>query len=190
MCCSSWPIESNIMKICIGGLASSGKTSLGEALSKELGINHVHESYKSMVNNNDKEVVKLLGSLSAKHDKGVAKGFDSKIIEESNKGDCAISTWIGAWVIKDATVRVWLDASEETRAKRRAKINHMNSKEALEFIRKYDAANIKYFNDVYKIDLTDHSIFDMTLNTDRMAIDEVVSAVSMLAALRDKNRFR
>lgn len=190
MCFSSWPIDYYIMKICVGGFASSGKTTLGEALSRELNIRHVHGSYKSIVNNDDKSMVGLLGSLTAKHDKKIAKDFDAGIVKESNMGDCVVSTWIGAWIVKDATVRVWLDASQAARAKRRAGINHMSENEALKFVKAYDAANIKYFKDVYKIDITDHSMFDMALNAERMSIDEEVSAVSLLSAQRGARRFR
>ncbi|MEM0150129.1 MAG: cytidylate kinase family protein [Candidatus Micrarchaeaceae archaeon] len=177
------------MKICIGGFASSGKTTFGEALARELNVRHIHSTYKGMVNNDDRSIIKLLDGLTAKHDKKTAKSFDSEVVKESDKGDCVISTWLGAWIVKDATVRVWLDATQEERAKRRAHINNMKKMEALEFIKAYDAANIKYFKDVYKIDVTDHSIFDIALNTERMHLDEMVGIVSLLAAQRDVNRF-
>lgn len=178
------------MKICLGGFASAGKTTLGEALSRELNIRHIHSSYKGMVSNDDNAVLGLLNDLVAKRDRKVAKGFDADIVNESNKRDCVVSTWIGAWMIKDATVRIWLDASQEARAKRRAGINRMSAKDALKFIKDYDAANIRYFKDVYKIDITDHSMFDMALNTERMNINEMVSAISLLSAQRDIKRFR
>ena len=178
------------MKICIGGFASSGKTTFGEALANELNVKHIHSTYKGMVNNDDKSIVKLLDDLTKKHDKKIAKKFDFEVVEESNKGDCVISTWLGAWIVKDATVRVWLDATQEERASRRGSINSMKKRDALDFIKAYDAANIKYFKDVYKIDITDHSIFDIVLNTEKLHLAEMISIVSLLAAQRDVNRFR
>ncbi len=66
----------------------------------------------------------------------------------------------------------------------------MEHDEALKFIRDYDASTAKHFSDVYGIDVTDHSIFDIELNTERMSVDEMVSVVALLTAKRDVNRFR
>ncbi len=75
------------MKICISGFASSGKTTLGEALSKELNIRHIKNSYKSIVKNDDRKIVGFLDDLTKKHDKQVALDFDSNIVKMSNEGD-------------------------------------------------------------------------------------------------------
>ncbi len=178
------------MKICIGGFTSSGKTTLGETLSKELGIRHINPSYKSMVKNDEKKVIGLLDDLMVKEDKDVAKDFDAEVVKMSNEGDCVVSTWIGSWIIKDATARVWLNASQETRAARRAKAKGMDQDEALEFINEYDRKSSDYFKGVYGIDVTDHSIFDIELNTEKLSISDMASIVSLLAAQKDTERFR
>ena len=180
----------SIMKICIGGFTSSGKTTLGEALSKELGIRHINPSYKNMVKNDEKKVIGLLDDLMSKKDRKVAEDFDAEVAKMSNEGDCVVSTWIGSWIVKDATARVWLNASQETRATRRAKAKGMDTKEALEFIKAYDRKSADYFKGVYGIDVTDHSIFDMELNTEKLSINDMVGIVSLLAAQRDTKRFR
>lgn len=177
-----------MIKICISGFASSGKTMLGELLAERLNILHVKESYKDSTNG-DEEIISLLKELSAKNDKKFAEDFDNRVKALADRGNCVITTWLGPWIIKDATIRVWLNASVEERARRRAKKNNTEYANTIEFIRSYDKLTISHFENVYGIDITKHGIFDLELNTEKLSTDEIVEVISLLTLSRENSKF-
>ncbi len=65
------------MKICISGLTGTGKTTLGDELAKELGIEHIKPTYKSKVASDD-ELLRFLKNAS----KAYIKEFDDDIINK------------------------------------------------------------------------------------------------------------
>ncbi len=164
-----------MIKICISGLSSSGKTTIGNIISEKLGILHINHSYKHYAKSNDE----LLDILKNSNEKFV-KAFDSGIIEAAKKGNCIVTTWLGPWLVKDATIRIWLEADIMERARRYAKNNKISVKDAEEFLRTKDLLTITEFKTIYNIDITEHSFFDLCINTERVSADEIVSMIEML----------
>ncbi|MCL4363259.1 cytidylate kinase family protein [Candidatus Marsarchaeota archaeon] len=171
------------MKICISGLTASGKSTLAEELSKALGIKHIHKSYKEYVDSYSK-----LADFTASADKKFANSFDAEIKKLAN-GDCVVSTWLSPWMIEDATLRIWLNASESTRSKRRAAQHNEVGGSDISAIEGIDKAAINQAKRIYDIDIFDHSIFDIEINTEKMSIMECASAISIIALERDRKNF-
>ncbi len=177
------------MKICISGLGSSGKTSMGKLLSRQLDIEHLGATYKSEVKN-DRELISMLKRHIAKKDVPYAREFDKRLAEASKGKNCVITTWLGPWTIKDATVRVWLNASQVERARRRARINRKGYNDSLGIIKEYDRVAPLYFKKVCGVDINDRKIFDMELNTERLSEKECAELIALLALSRENVAFR
>jgi len=179
-----------MIRICISGLSASGKTSIGEDLAKELNIMHITKeqmkSYKKFLN----ETKSGKRPLDEVADPKYAKDFDAEIVEFSRGKNCVVTTWLGAWRIKDATLRVWLDASADERARRRAKEKGLSIGAAKRLIDKKDQMTIKSFKKVYGIDVNDHSIFDIRINTEKLNRKEITAMIAMLALGMDKMIFK
>lgn len=173
-----------VLKICISGLTATGKTTLGTKIAEALKIKHLNPTYKDFVKDT-KELLELMHHV----DRKFAQKFDDALIEEAKKQDCVTSNWLAPWLIKDATLRVLLIASPDARAKRWAKEHIISEKDAKRIITEKDEANRKHFTDAYKINIDDHTIFDLTLNTEKMSMEEMVATVSMLSLERSKKNF-
>lgn len=182
-----------MLRICISGLSSSGKTSLGELISKELKIVHVTkkmlETYRQV-----KEAIKTEsgGTLEMIQtaDKRYAKAFDREVLEIAENNDCVVTTWLGAWLIKDPAIRIWLSAGFDERARRYANDHKTTMEVAKDYIKRKDEMTVNAFKEVYDIDIKNHSFFDMMINTERTGINEAASLITMLAIGKDKGRFR
>lgn len=172
-----------LMKICISGLTGSGKTTLGAAISDELGIRHISQSYKNAAVS-DAKLLKMLENTTARY----ALEFDENIIKESKHIDCVITTWHCPWIIKDATLRIWLDSDEKNRAYRLSKEKKKSIKYCIKYIRKKDALTAAQYRRAYHKDF-DLSAIDIRINSDAVSVSEAVSVISMLAMLRDKKKF-
>lgn len=176
-----------MLRICISGFSRSGKTSIGEVLAKELNIMHITKYSAPSFKKHEKEII---NNAIQTADKRYANSFDDEIAELAKKNDCVVTTWLGPWTIKDATMRIWLSAGFDERAKRCADEGKISADEAKVFIKEKDELTVGAFRELYNIDVKDHAFFDMMINTERLSLKESVSLISMLAIGKEKFRFR
>jgi cytidylate kinase len=170
--------------ICIAGLSGSGKNAAGEALAKRLKLRIVSVSFKDYArehNMNLMDVQKLAGK-----DSRLDKDLDAQIVSQAAKGNCVVMTWLGPWMVKGADLRVWIHADEPVRAKRVAKRDGMGEGAALEHVRTRDADNRARYKKIYGIDIGDHSIFDLEIDSGKYLPDEIAAMIE--AALKKKGK--
>ena len=174
------------MIICISGMGGAGKDAVAERLAKELNIMHLSKSFKD-VSGDGQNLVKFISSVKGEYD----KQFDEIVVKEAAKQDCVVSTWLGPWVIKDSTLNVWLNASLEERAKRKAKCMNTSVEEAKKYLTSRSDMDVPRWKAVYGIDMTkDHDVFDIELNTEKLSIEEEVSLIAMASLVKGGKRFR
>jgi len=92
-------------------------------------------------------------------------------------------TWLGPWKVKDATLRVWLEADDETRAKRISGRDKMTYEEALDHVRKRDPGNVRRYKEYYGIDILDHSNFDLVVNTSHFNPIDAAKIIALAAKM-------
>lgn len=176
-----------MLRICISGLTCSGKDALGGALAKELNIMYLSKHSIGSFKDNEKEI---LNSLIQTGEGKYAKAFDDEFVAIAEKNECVTTAWLGPWLIKDATIRIWLLASFDERAQRYAARENKTFEEAKEFVKNKDENTINAFKELYKIDVREHEFFDMMLNTEKLNTNEAVSLIAMLAIGKEEKRFR
>lgn len=152
------------MIICISGLSGSGKNTVGEIVAKKLGLAEVKLSFKDEAERMNVDLMKV--QREATKDESYDRELDKEIVRRAKKGNCVVMTWLGPWIVKNANLRVWLNVSEKERAKRVAKRDKMTFRKALGHIRKRDENNRRRYKKYYGIDIMDHSIFDLEINSD------------------------
>ncbi len=173
-----------MIRICLAGLSGSGKTTLGELLAKELNIAHIQKSYKD-VTTDERDLLQMQRSVTKQYE----ADFDKQIVAQAKGKNCVVSTWLCAWLIKDATLRVWLNASHDERVRRLMELKNKDRKFIEAYMVEKDQGNVERWQKTYGIDLNDHSIFDIEFNTEKFTPDEMASIISMVALARDKKKF-
>lgn len=167
------------MKICISGLSGSGKNSVGKLAAKALGFRLVNPTFKTIA---AKQKMKLMEfQKKAENDHSIDRKFDEALVKEAGMGDCVVTTWLGPWVIKDATLRVWLFAPHSVRASRVGKRDGMGADEASRHVSDRDASNHERYMKVYGINIYDHSGFDLIINSERFAPEQSAQIVAAAA---------
>jgi len=149
------------MIIAISGLTGSGKNTLGELLAKKLGYMLVCPTFKDLA---AKEGISLMEfQKKALKDPDIDRKFDALLKEQAAKGNCVVTTWLGAWMV-NADIRIQVFAPLETRAKRIAERDGMTLTGAMKHVKARDDDNRKRYLKVYGIDIYDDSNFDACLN--------------------------
>lgn len=149
------------MIVAIAGITGSGKNTLGGTLAAELGYRLVCPTFKDLA---AKEGVPLMEfQRKAEKDPDIDRKFDAVLKEQAGRGDCVVTTWLGAWMV-DADVRIKVFAPLGVRAKRIADRDSMTEKEAAAHIKARDEGNRKRYMKLYGIDIYDDGPFDACLN--------------------------
>ncbi|VVB65441.1 Cytidylate kinase [Candidatus Gugararchaeum adminiculabundum] len=172
------------MIICISGLAGSGKSAIGDIVAKRLGLRHINFTFKDIAKQEGVDLMKMQDNARA--DKKIDLDLDAKIAEEARKGNCVVTTWLAPWTIKNADLKIWLDATQEVRAKRVAPRDGMTYGGALSHIKKRDEDNHRRYISLYKIDIYDHKNFDLILDTNNLPLDRVAEEIIKLANTKKK----
>jgi len=153
------------MIICISGLSGSGKNSVGEEVAKLLSLRVVNPTFKTIAAKQKMTLMEFHKKAEKEH--SIDKQFDAHLIADASKGNCVVTTWLGPWMMKSADMRVWLHAPREVRARRVAGRDAMSHEQALAHISDRDESNHQRYNEVYKINIYDHSGFELVINTER-----------------------
>ena len=160
------------MIIAISGLVGSGKDSVAKLLAEKLKIKHLNFTFKDAAR---KLGIPLMEYQDyAKKNISIDKEFDEMVIAEARKQDCVTSTWLGPWLIKDADIKVWLDASPETRAERISKRDNLTLAEAVDHVKKRDAHNRMRYKHIYNVDIiTDRGVFDLIIKSESFSPEAI-----------------
>ncbi len=149
------------MIIAVWGFTGAGKNTIGRLIAEKLGYRHVCPTFKDLA---EKEGISLIEfQRRAEKDHNIDRKFDELLKEEAAGGNCVVTTWLGPWMV-DADVKIKIDVPENVRAERIAKRDGMPMAKALKHVKERDRNNIKRYYEVYKIDITDDSVFDAVLD--------------------------
>ena len=162
------------MIITITGLPGSGKTSVARELAKHLHIKHysmgeifrkiAHKEHISLINLMKKE--RLLNSLDKKQ----------KIIAKEYK-NCIIDSRLGAYLIKNAHIKIYIHAPLDIRVKRIAKRDKINYKKALHETSSREYEELQHYKKHYKIDYRNKKLYNIIINTENLTVKQTVKKI-------------
>ena len=167
------------MIICISGLSGSGKNSVGVEVAKLLSLRVVDPTFKTIAAKQKMSLMEFHKKAEKEH--SIDKQFDAHLIADAKRGNCVVTTWLGPWMIKDADIRVWLYAPSAVRAKRVAGRDGMTPEQALAHITDRDESNHHRYNEVYKINIYDHSGFELVINTEKFVPAQTAQIIAAAA---------
>lgn len=174
------------MIICISGLSGSGKNSVGTMLAQKLGLRIIDPTFKTLAAKQKMDLMDF--HTKAEGDHTIDRDFDARLVADAKKGNCVVMTWLGPWMIREADLKVWLYAPKAARAIRVARRDGMTVEEAEKHIEDRDESNRLRYLEIYKIDIYDHSGFELIINSEKFAPSQsaaiIAEAVLQKAAAR------
>lgn len=117
-------------------------------------------------------------SLAAEEDEEIDRLIDNRLKEEAAKGNVVMDGQLAAWMAgENADLNILLTATDETRVKRIANRDNRDFEASLRETRTREASEKDRYLDFYGVDIADHSIYDLIVDTENLTLDEVVEIV-------------
>ncbi|MEM1610667.1 MAG: AAA family ATPase [Sulfolobales archaeon] len=164
--------------IAISGPPGSGKSTLASAIARRLGLRY-HSTgaiFRRIASEKGVSVEEL--DRIAEKDPSIDLAIDSKAKEEAMRGSVVVEGHIATWMVKDyADLLIYVTASIETRAKRVAARDGISIEEARRRIEIREESMRRRFKNLYSIDISDLSIHDIIINTERIDVSTMIKIV-------------
>ncbi|NBO37539.1 cytidylate kinase [bacterium] len=176
------------MRIAISGHSGCGNTTATTNVGKALGLDIVNYTFRDLA----RELGMSFDDLHKEAPSNYIFDYltDLKCIRAALKENIVLGTRLASWLM-DADLRIWLHAPLEARARR---INQRESEKGATYeavlykTLKRDEQNRKRYLQLYGLDIHDHADFDITINTEKLAAEQVSSLIVAAAQWASKNQ--
>lgn len=164
------------MKIAISGLSGCGNTTTSTILSKKLGFPLVNFTFRNLAKERGVTLEEL--SEEAKHNSEIDKELDSRQAAMARESENAIlASRLAIWMLPEADIKVYLEASEKTRAERIMRREGGTLEYQTETTRKRDAENCERYLNIYGIDFAKYDFADLIIQTDGKTAEQVADII-------------
>jgi cytidylate kinase len=149
--------------ITVSGMAGTGTTTIAQLIAKEMNIHYCypHPLHRER---SKKESISLNESFAQSTNE---ENYEIEIatLEASMKGNVVIDSRLAGYCAGGfANFKIFVECDEDKRAERMAQRDSISKEAALNDIRERDELVIKKLKQLYNVDITDTSIYDMVLD--------------------------
>jgi cytidylate kinase len=170
------------MIITISGLPCTGTTTLANELGKKYNLKVINAGkiFREMAKENGMDVIEF-GRYMAEHPE-LDKQIDKRMVEYAYTEDNIIleGRLIKWYLLKETiptNLSIWLKAPMYIKTKRMVKREKMSYDEAFHKIAIRESGEYKRYMDNFDIDITDLSIYDLVIDTNRFSVDDIIKIV-------------
>lgn len=173
--------------IALSGLHGAGKTTVARALKERLNLGYLSagEVFRRMAEERGMSLEEFTRYVEEHPE--VDKQIDERTAKAAERGDVIIDARLAGWMAERADLKVLLTAPLETRVKRIAEREGRRYEEVLKETRERESSEARRFKELYGIDVSDWSIFDLVVNTERWGAEEVAGILEVAVKSMERN---
>jgi cytidylate kinase len=175
--------------ITISGAHGTGKTTIGKKLSEHFGLeyNSAGQIFRKMAQKREMTCSEF--NEYACDNTEIDKKIDNRTINLAKKGDIVLDGTLSAWLTHDiSTINILFTTPLEIRIKRIAERDEIDLDRAKEETLEREQLEKNRFKELYHIDITDYSIYDIIINTDKFDINSIMNIlITAIEEIKDNN---
>ena len=168
---------SNNLRIAVSGKSGCGNTSVCKIVAQKLGLRFINFTFRSLAEEHGKTISEILEL--AKTDDSWDREVDSRQVTLAREnGGCVLGSRLAIWMLKEADLKVYLKANEETRVKRIFKREGGTYEEVKAFTEERDRQDKERFLRLYEIDNDEYAFADLIIDTEDMGAEEIAALIT------------
>ena len=114
---------------------------------------------------------------AAKNDDSYDKYVDNHQVELAMKESCVLGSRLAIWMLKDADLKVYLYASDETRASRVFNREGGDIEQIKAFTAMRDSEDTRRYKEFYNIDNNNYDFVDLFIDVNTKTPDQIVQEI-------------
>lgn len=175
------------MLITISGVPGSGKTTVAKLLAAQLGLPHVYagDLYRREAKRRGLSLEEF--NQLSERDHSIDRDLDTAMAERARQGNVVLEGRLAGYLAAEnqlEALKVWLDASDDVRARRVGQREGRDWRAVLDENRLRHGSDAKRYKTIYGYDLGDTGVYDVVLSTDDQTPEALVGTLVELVRQR------
>jgi len=164
------------IKIAVSGKSGCGNTTVSKIVASRLGLSFINFTFRSLAHETGISLRDILDMASK--DYSWDKEVDTRQLELANAANgCVLGSRLAIWMLKDADLKVYLQANAQTRAARILKREGESIESAASFTAERDRQDRNRYLRIYNIDNDNYGFADMVIDTDNLEPEEIAEII-------------
>ncbi len=171
------------VRVAISGKSGCGNTTVSTLLAEKLGVKLINYTFRQLAAEKGLTLAQVIEN--AKTDDSYDIFVDNHQVELAKAEPCVLGSRLAIWMLKEADLKVYLFASDETRAKRILNREGGDLQKIKDFTAMRDSEDTRRYKKIYNIDNNDYSFSDLIIDTANYNPEQIVGLI--VAELKKRN---
>ena len=163
------------LRIAISGKSGCGNTTVSTLLAETLGIKLINYTFRQLAQEKGMTLAEVIEK--AKSDDSYDITVDTHQVELAKKESCVLGSRLAIWMLKEADIKVYLIASDDTRAKRILNREGGDLEKIKEFTAFRDSQDSARYLKLYNINNNDYEFADLKIDTANFTPEMIVEKI-------------
>lgn len=163
------------LRVAISGKSGCGNTTVSTLLSQKLGVTLINYTFRQLAAEKGMTLAEVIAA--AKNDDSYDKYVDKHQVELAQAEPCVLGSRLAIWMLKEADLKVYLYASDETRAGRVFNREGGDLQAIKDFTAMRDREDTGRYKEFYGIDNNDYAFADLIIDTGKYLPDQIVEII-------------
>ena len=162
-------------RIAISGKSGCGNTTVSTLLSEKLGVKLINYTFRQLAAEKGLTLEQVIEN--AKTDDSYDQYVDTHQVELAKKESCVLGSRLAIWMLKEADLKVYLYASDETWALRVFEREGGDLEKIKSFTAMRDSEDTRRYKKLYDIDNGNYEFCDLIIDTSLYSPDKIVDMI-------------
>lgn len=171
------------VRVAISGKSGCGNTTVSTLLAEKLGVKLINYTFRQLAAEKGLTLAQVIEN--AKTDDSYDIFVDNHQVELAKAEPCVLGSRLAIWMLKEADLKVYLFASDETRANRILNREGGDLQKIKDFTAMRDSEDTRRYKKIYNIDNNDYSFSDLIIDTANYNPEQIVDII--VEELKNRN---